>query len=243
MNADRIILQPKCKIKDDCAICLLSLTTKLVSHLPCKHYFHYSCMQQVYANKIYTCPLCRYDLVPALLKTNFKYQYFNSYIDYASIFDYDRNTYVPFAYARSTYADEYARQNARPTYYAHQFARVPYTYPDDNPAEVAQADAPAGTQADAPAGTQADAPAGTQADAPAGTQADAPAGTQVDNNLTTWSGLLLNFILDMSGNNVLADEQGPAQEQGPADEQGPAEEQEPDIDDATELEILYYWYS
>jgi len=194
-------------------------------------------MQQVYVNKIYTCPLCRYDLMPALLKTNFKYQYFNSYVDYASIFDYasmfdyasifdyDRNTYVPFAYARSTYARDayardayardayarstYARQNdyarqdarqdARPTYYAHQFARVPYTYPDDIPS----------------------------------------ADNQADNNLPTWSSLLLNFILDLSGNNVSADDV-PADEQVPAD----IDEQGADTDNApTELEILYYWYS
>jgi hypothetical protein len=70
---DRIILKNKCKIEEDCSICLESLYQKQVMCLPCQHYFHHSCLKQALEQKLYTCPLCRYDLTNALMKTDFKF--------------------------------------------------------------------------------------------------------------------------------------------------------------------------
>jgi hypothetical protein len=80
---DRLILQKKCTIADDCAICIDSLLTKPVMYLPCKHYFHKACLQQALEKKLYTCPLCRHDLLDALLKTDFKFPVV-----------YDMNTFI-----------------------------------------------------------------------------------------------------------------------------------------------------
>ena len=79
----RIILKKKCTIKDDCSICIDSLLAKPVMYLPCKHFFHQSCLNQAFEKKLYTCPLCRYDLVEALIKINFKFPMV-----------YDMNTYA-----------------------------------------------------------------------------------------------------------------------------------------------------
>ncbi len=67
MAHKRIIL--KTKFKDDnekCAVCLDSMHEKTIAILPCKHYFHYTCFDEMTQTKLYTCPLCRYDLKPAL---------------------------------------------------------------------------------------------------------------------------------------------------------------------------------
>ena len=67
MAHKRIIL--KTKFKDDnekCAVCLGSMQEKTIAILPCKHHFHYTCFNELTQNKLYTCPLCRYDLKPAL---------------------------------------------------------------------------------------------------------------------------------------------------------------------------------
>ena len=71
---NRIIIQQKCKNQmDECAICLDSHYMKTVAYLPCGHVFHHTCVQQAFAKKLYSCPLCRSDLVEALLKTNFQF--------------------------------------------------------------------------------------------------------------------------------------------------------------------------
>ena len=68
----RLILQKKCKNKDnDCSICLTSLFMRSVIYLPCKHVFHQRCLNQAVEAKLYTCPLCRYDLLDPLLKSGF----------------------------------------------------------------------------------------------------------------------------------------------------------------------------
>jgi len=70
----RLILQKKCKNKDnDCSICLTSLFMRSVIYLPCKHYFHKECLYQAFEAKLYTCPLCRYDLLDPLLKSGFTF--------------------------------------------------------------------------------------------------------------------------------------------------------------------------
>jgi hypothetical protein len=63
---DRLVIQCKCNLEDDCAVCLEPLLGKNVTHLPCKHFFHSSCLNQVIEAKTYTCPLCRYNLINSL---------------------------------------------------------------------------------------------------------------------------------------------------------------------------------
>ena len=56
----RIILQKRCKNEtENCSICLESLYMKPVMYLPCKHFFHQTCLNQAFEKKLYTCPLCR----------------------------------------------------------------------------------------------------------------------------------------------------------------------------------------
>ena len=93
---DRIILEKNCKDPDDCSICLDALVGKTCAYLPCTHKFHNSCLQQAFEKKLYTCPLCRYDLVEALKKTGFIFPIV-----------YDPYTYVADAYLRNAYALNY----------------------------------------------------------------------------------------------------------------------------------------
>ena len=102
---DRIILKNKCKLKDDCSICLDSLYEKKAACLPCKHYFHHSCLKQALDKKLYTCPLCRYDLLNALMKTDFKfpivynpYTYFGVYFSPHYAYDVPDDYDVPDSY-------------------------------------------------------------------------------------------------------------------------------------------------
>jgi len=93
---DRIILKKNCREPDDCSICLDVLMGKTCAYLPCTHQFHNYCLQQAFEKKLYTCPLCRYDLVEALKKTGFIFPVV-----------YDPYTYVADAYLRNAYALEY----------------------------------------------------------------------------------------------------------------------------------------
>jgi len=73
-NNNRIIIQPKYPYpKEDCSICLNTLFHKQVAYLPCKHYFHSSCLTHAFKNKLYTCPLCRTDLNTVLNKIGFEF--------------------------------------------------------------------------------------------------------------------------------------------------------------------------
>ena len=63
---DRMILQSKCNVEDDCSVCLESLLNKNAIYLPCKHYFHSACLNMMIKAKTYTCPLCRYNLINSL---------------------------------------------------------------------------------------------------------------------------------------------------------------------------------
>jgi hypothetical protein len=120
----RIILQKKCTIADDCAICIDSVLEKPVMYLPCKHFFHQACLNQAIEKKLYTCPLCRHDLVEALLKTNFKFPMgYNPYIGLSWTFTrdtydtYTRDTYTRDTYTRDTYTrDTYTRDTYDDTY-------------------------------------------------------------------------------------------------------------------------------
>lgn len=120
----RIILQKKCTITDDCAICIDSVLAKPVMYLPCKHFFHQSCLNLALEKKLYTCPLCRHDLVEALLKTNFKFPMVNNpYIGLSWTFTRDTyapntydDTYTRDTYAPNTYDDTYDNTYTRDTY-------------------------------------------------------------------------------------------------------------------------------
>jgi len=85
---ERIILEKNCKNKDECAICIDTLASKTVAYLPCSHFFHHACLKQAFAKQLYTCPLCRYDLVPALTKMKFVFPVYTPPI-YSFIFPYD----------------------------------------------------------------------------------------------------------------------------------------------------------
>ena len=87
---DRMIIQKKCKIKEEnCSICLLSVFEKKVAFLPCKHFFHHTCLTQSIDSKHYLCPLCRYDLKPSLLQIDhfFPQQYTQSDYLWFHLFD------------------------------------------------------------------------------------------------------------------------------------------------------------
>ena len=101
-NCDRIILKSKSKNKDDeCAICIDSLYQKKVAYLPCSHFFHHDCLTQAFEKQLYSCPLCRYDLVPALQKINFKFVNWNV----------DRDAYIRNSYFRNAYYTIYYNYN------------------------------------------------------------------------------------------------------------------------------------
>lgn len=57
-----------CTAAGCCAICLNDLTTTLAAlmHTPCAHTFHAPCFAALLKQRVYTCPLCRSDLQPAL---------------------------------------------------------------------------------------------------------------------------------------------------------------------------------
>ena len=73
-NNERIIIQQKFpSVKEECSICLNPLFHKQVAYLPCKHYFHSSCLTTAFNSRLYTCPLCRNDLNNVLKKIGFKF--------------------------------------------------------------------------------------------------------------------------------------------------------------------------
>ena len=92
---DRLILQIKCKIPDDCAICLDTLVNKNVIYLPCKHYFHANCIKRTFVEKSYTCPLCRHNLMNSLQKIG---HIFNEEIENEVWHDF---SYIYYYYTRA----------------------------------------------------------------------------------------------------------------------------------------------
>jgi len=103
---ERIIIKNKCKNPDDCSICLDSLFMKQVAYLPCKHSFHQSCLKQVFEKKMYSCPLCRYDLMNALKKANFIFPpVYDAYAGNA--YAYAGNAYAGNAYTGNAYIYTY----------------------------------------------------------------------------------------------------------------------------------------
>ena len=78
---DRLILQSKCKVEDNCAVCLETLLDKSVTYLPCKHFFHSNCLNQMIEAKTYTCPLCRYNLINSLYQIGHRFYTINDTIN------------------------------------------------------------------------------------------------------------------------------------------------------------------
>ena len=98
---ERIILQNKCKNPEDCSICLDSLLMKQVAYLPCKHSFHQACLKQAFEKELYSCPLCRYNLINALQNANFKFPPVDDPFAHGGAYIY---TYVlPYVYNGDTY--------------------------------------------------------------------------------------------------------------------------------------------
>jgi hypothetical protein len=98
---ERIILQNKCKNPEDCSICLDSLLMKQVAYLPCKHSFHQACLKQAFEKELYSCPLCRYNLVNALQNANFIFPPVDDPFAHGGAYIY---TYVlPYVYNGDTY--------------------------------------------------------------------------------------------------------------------------------------------
>lgn len=63
----RIILQKHFTDKEEvCMICLDQLHKQMAIYVPCKHVFHYNCLNQLMAGQVYTCPLCRTNFTAAL---------------------------------------------------------------------------------------------------------------------------------------------------------------------------------
>ena len=82
---NRVMIQNNCQLKGvECAICLDSVFCRKIIYLPCKHYFHYDCLCGAVENKLYTCPLCRFNLVTPLLKAGFNFTtYYAVHYNYA----------------------------------------------------------------------------------------------------------------------------------------------------------------
>ena len=65
---ERLIIQNRFKEKDEnCGICLDSMYKTKCEYLPCKHVFHYKCLEQLIERRTYTCPFCRYNFKDTLI--------------------------------------------------------------------------------------------------------------------------------------------------------------------------------
>lgn len=70
---NRFIVQSKykCANEESCPICIDSMNNKSIIYTPCKHKFHYKCFFDMLSVGHLTsskCPLCRHDLLFALIK-------------------------------------------------------------------------------------------------------------------------------------------------------------------------------
>jgi len=76
---NRLMVQQKCPQKEECSICLETMFNRKIIYLPCKHYFHYNCLNEAIQNRLYTCPLCRNSLIQPLIKIGYKFQTYYAY--------------------------------------------------------------------------------------------------------------------------------------------------------------------
>jgi uncharacterized protein YjbI with pentapeptide repeats len=72
-NKNRLMIQQKFNIHEECSICLESMKHKSVMYTPCSHRFHSKCMFILFENcqsSNYKCPLCRHNLLSSIIKLN-----------------------------------------------------------------------------------------------------------------------------------------------------------------------------
>jgi len=93
---NRLIIQQNYKFKEDdtCPICIDSMWGKSVIYTPCKHKFHSKCFFMLLASggdSKYKCPLCRHELMFALLKLygSLRFTGINTIIDVINSIDPD----------------------------------------------------------------------------------------------------------------------------------------------------------
>jgi hypothetical protein len=74
LSLNRVIVQTKYNMDEQCSICLSSMVNKTVLHIPCRHIFHNNCINTVFKSNClakYNCPLCRSDIYSSLKKLGF----------------------------------------------------------------------------------------------------------------------------------------------------------------------------
>ncbi len=93
---NRLIIQQNYKFKEDdiCPICIDSMWGKSVIYTPCKHKFHSKCFFMLLSSggdSKYKCPLCRHELMFALLKLygSLRFTGINTIIDVINSIDPD----------------------------------------------------------------------------------------------------------------------------------------------------------
>ena len=86
---ERIKMFAKCRIDDDCSLCLSSMKNKLVVVLPCGHTFHNKChskLRDAAAAYRYRCPVCRHNCKSQIQRLKmldiFGEEYWNQYYNY-----------------------------------------------------------------------------------------------------------------------------------------------------------------
>ena len=86
---ERIKMFAKCRIHDDCSLCLSSMKNKLVVVLPCGHTFHNKChskLRDAAAAYRYRCPVCRHNCKSQIQRLKmldiFGEEYWNQYYNY-----------------------------------------------------------------------------------------------------------------------------------------------------------------
>jgi len=70
-NKNRLMIQQNFDIEEECPICLENMINTPVVYTPCKHRFHAKCMFTLLGSEHlskYKCPLCRHDLMTAIMK-------------------------------------------------------------------------------------------------------------------------------------------------------------------------------
>jgi len=81
---NRLMIQQNFDIEEECPICLESMINKPVMYTPCKHRFHTKCMFTMMGGlqvSNHSCPLCRHDLLTAIMKLNSSNLYYYIVID------------------------------------------------------------------------------------------------------------------------------------------------------------------
>jgi len=81
---NRLMIQQNFDMEEECPICLESMINKPVMYTPCKHRFHTKCMFTMMGGlqvSNHSCPLCRHDLLTAIMKLNSSNLYYYIVVD------------------------------------------------------------------------------------------------------------------------------------------------------------------